>query len=183
MADKNGEGLERTTIRLRASEPASLFNDLDPAPVPGREMDPVIAAYICQQWPAGRRRRQGEIRLAVHFNERPSPDQAAGMEEALRRAFQRQDEQADQRFRSLMIQGWRSLLISATFVVLCLAVLTSIWGSPTEAPPLAGSTASVASWVVLWRPIEIFFYDWWPILAERRMWRRLRVGPIDLLGP
>ncbi len=180
MASREGE---ETTVRLRAPGPASLFNDLDPTPIPGRELDPAIAEYISDRWFDGRGRHAGEIRLAVHFDERPSPVVGAEVEEALRRAFERQGERADQSFSSLMIQGRRSLIISTSFVVLSIVVLVAIWGDPTEAPPLAGGTASIASWVVLWRPIEIFFYDWWPIAAERRMWRRLRDAPIDLSSP
>jgi hypothetical protein len=27
----------------------------------------------------------------------------------------------------------------------------------------------------LWRPLEIFLYDWWPILAEAKLFDRLGV--------
>jgi hypothetical protein len=25
----------------------------------------------------------------------------------------------------------------------------------------------------MWRPLEIFLYDWWPIVGERRLYERL----------
>ena len=31
----------------------------------------------------------------------------------------------------------------------------------------------IGAWVALWRPLEIFLYDWWPILAEARLYDRL----------
>jgi hypothetical protein len=31
----------------------------------------------------------------------------------------------------------------------------------------------VGGWVAMWRPMEIFLYDWWPILSERRLHDRL----------
>jgi hypothetical protein len=31
----------------------------------------------------------------------------------------------------------------------------------------------IGAWVALWRPIEIFLYDWWPIRAEARLFDRL----------
>ena len=31
----------------------------------------------------------------------------------------------------------------------------------------------IGAWVALWRPIEIFLYDWWPIRAEARLYDRL----------
>jgi hypothetical protein len=27
----------------------------------------------------------------------------------------------------------------------------------------------IGGWVAMWRPLEIFLYDWWPILGERRI--------------
>ena len=31
----------------------------------------------------------------------------------------------------------------------------------------------IGSWVALWRPLEIFLYDWWPIRAEAKLFDRL----------
>ena len=43
----------------------------------------------------------------------------------------------------------------------------------------------IIGWVALWRPMEIFLYDWWPLLRERNLYRHLAtaevvVRPIDL---
>ena len=31
----------------------------------------------------------------------------------------------------------------------------------------------IGGWVAMWRPLEIFLYDWWPILGERRLYDRI----------
>jgi len=31
----------------------------------------------------------------------------------------------------------------------------------------------IGAWVALWRPLEIFLYDWWPVLAEAKQFDRL----------
>jgi hypothetical protein len=31
----------------------------------------------------------------------------------------------------------------------------------------------VLGWVSMWKPMEIFLYEWWPIRRERRACRRL----------
>jgi len=33
----------------------------------------------------------------------------------------------------------------------------------------------------MWRPLEIFLYDWWPILGQRRVYDRLSRIPVRLL--
>jgi hypothetical protein len=40
----------------------------------------------------------------------------------------------------------------------------------------------IGGWVALWRPLEIFLYDWWPLRAEARLYDRLAVMPVALLG-
>ena len=36
----------------------------------------------------------------------------------------------------------------------------------------------IGGWVALWRPLEIFLYDWWPIRAEAKLFDRL--GAMDV---
>jgi hypothetical protein len=38
----------------------------------------------------------------------------------------------------------------------------------------------IGGWVVMWRPLEIFLYDWWPIRAEARLLERLAKMPVHL---
>jgi hypothetical protein len=40
----------------------------------------------------------------------------------------------------------------------------------------------IGGWVALWRPMEIFLYDWWPIAAEARLFDRLAAMPVSLRG-
>jgi hypothetical protein len=34
----------------------------------------------------------------------------------------------------------------------------------------------------MWRPLEIFLYDWWPIRADARLFDRLAAMPVSLHG-
>jgi len=38
----------------------------------------------------------------------------------------------------------------------------------------------IGGWVAMWRPIEIFLYDWWPIRDERKLFERLSAAPIEI---
>ena len=35
-------------------------------------------------------------------------------------------------------------------------------------------------WVANWRPIEIFLYDWWPIVRRRNLYQRLAAAQVEL---
>ncbi|MEY4815442.1 MAG: hypothetical protein RLZZ162_2515, partial [Verrucomicrobiota bacterium] len=33
--------------------------------------------------------------------------------------------------------------------------------------------AAIGGWGAMWRPLEIYLYDWWPVRDERRVFERL----------
>src|SRR6185436_19737102 len=35
-------------------------------------------------------------------------------------------------------------------------------------------------WVAMWRPLEVFLYDWWPIRADARLLQRLSTMPVRI---
>src|SRR6185436_17776615 len=38
----------------------------------------------------------------------------------------------------------------------------------------------IGGWVAMWRPLEIFLYDWWPIRSEARLFDRLAAMPVRI---
>ena len=43
----------------------------------------------------------------------------------------------------------------------------SQWGT------LLRESLIIGGWVAMWKPLEIFLYDWWPLLGEQRIHDRL----------
>ena len=38
----------------------------------------------------------------------------------------------------------------------------------------------IGGWVAMWRPLEIFLYDWWPIVGQRRVYELLSRIPVRI---
>ena len=38
----------------------------------------------------------------------------------------------------------------------------------------------IGGWVAMWRPLEVFLYDWWPIRADGRLLQRLSTMPVRI---
>ena len=36
----------------------------------------------------------------------------------------------------------------------------------------------ISGWVAMWRPIELFLYEWWPLWRQQRLYRRLHTVAI-----
>jgi len=39
----------------------------------------------------------------------------------------------------------------------------------------------IAGWVAMWRPMQIYLYDWWPLLRRSRIYSKLSHMPVELI--
>jgi hypothetical protein len=115
-------------------------------------------------------------RLVVYL-EQPAglPDEEMVLRSAVHAHFARRSQASQRRLRQLLRQGRTSLAIGLLFLA------ASIVAGETIARLMdQGHLATVlreglliGGWVAMWRPLEIFLYDWWPIVGERRVYDRL----------
>ncbi|MFZ3369425.1 MAG: hypothetical protein WA239_20115, partial [Candidatus Sulfotelmatobacter sp.] len=40
---------------------------------------------------------------------------------------------------------------------------------------------TIAGWVAMWRPMQIYLYDWWPLLRRSRTYDKLSHMPVELV--
>jgi len=85
--------------------------------------------------------------------------------------------------------GGELLRVGRTSLVIGLAVLAAaIAAGDFLATLLKGNriggivreSLTIGAWVSMWRPPEVFLYDWWPIRSEARLSDRLVVMPIRI---
>lgn len=43
-----------------------------------------------------------------------------------------------------------------------------------------GESLLILGWVANWRLLEIFLYDWWPIVRRRALYRRLAAARVEI---
>ena len=91
------------------------------------------------------------------------------IEQAIQNYFAYRARLTQKEFRQLMRDGRHSLLIGGLFLAACLIASQALLGQ-TSATYLsvARESLTIAGWVAMWRPMEIFLYEWWPL---RRRWR------------
>ncbi len=171
---------DRTRIELRLRELAQLFNLLDPSPFHERDLDAAAEEFIVEwarESPAGR-----EYELVVHLTGPPSPELAAGLEDAVRNYFRTRANSTRSQLRRLFRRGRWSLLIALLFLGACFG-LSQLLGRIGDSRfwETLRLVLDIAGWVALWRPFEIFLYDWWPVRDDLRMYERLARMPVRLV--
>jgi hypothetical protein len=68
-----------------------------------------------------------------------------------------------------------SLGIGIAFLAAVFGISTVVSRVLGESPlaPLFEQGLLIVGWVAMWRPLEIFLYDWWPLVGDQRMHDRL----------
>jgi hypothetical protein len=174
------ENTARIEVRLR--ELAQLFNSMDPSPFIDRDLDANAEEFIvswAREHPTGH-----ELELAIHLATPPPPDRAAGVQEAVQHYFKARAQMKRSEFRHLMKVGRQSLTIGLMFLAGCLflAGLAAKLGAGTAAD-IVREGLTILGWVAMWRPLQIYLYDWWPLLEEQRLFARLARMHVRLVLP
>lgn len=169
-------------IEVRVAELKQLFNAMDPSPFRERDLDPAAEEFIVG-W-ARELPRNAPLALVVYLDRSAGlPQEAAILRDAIREFFAARAQTTRRRLRQLFRVGRTSLLIGVVFVVV------TVGAGDLIAKALAGQRLGeilresllIGGWVAMWRPLEIFLYDWWPIRQEARLDDRLSAMPARIV--
>jgi hypothetical protein len=168
-------------IELQVEKVGQLFDTLDPMPFRERDLDREAEEYIIG-W-ARELPRKAPIRILIHL---PAPEAASEQAQILTQAMGRYfSYRADAMSRDLSERfriGRYSLLVGLCMLSLCVMggrLVVRVLPS-SQFGALLNEGLIILGWVANWRPIEIFLYDWWPIVRHRNLLRRLAMAEIAI---
>ena len=168
-------------IEVRVAELRQLFNEMDPAPFNDRDLDPAAVAFIVEWARELPRDAPFELRIHLERSEGPPHEQDA-LTAAIQQYFAGRSAAARRRFKQLMSRGRTSLAIGLAFLVFSVVAsgYPGQWLPNESLAALLRESMLIGGWVAMWRPLEIFLYDWWPIRAEEKLLNRLAVMPVHI---
>jgi hypothetical protein len=84
--------------------------------------------------------------------------------------------------RELFRRGRISLVIALAFLTASIAIGDAVAGYVDEGRfrDVIREGLLIIGWVAMWRPLEVFLFDWWPIRAEGRLLQRLSTMPVRI---
>jgi hypothetical protein len=171
-------------IEVRVAELWQLFNAIDPSPFRERDLDPGAEAFIVdwsREAPA-----DAPLALLVHLG-RPAgrADEAALLAEAVHQFFAERREASRRRLHQLFRTGRTYLVIGLAVLGLCIMLSQVLLRGSGEhgVGALIRESLLIGGWVAMWRPLEVFLYDWWPIRADMRLFGRLAAMPVSIRYP
>ena len=161
-------------IEVHIRELRQLFDSLDPAPFHEKDLDRTAEEYIVESLKELPSRAASAL---VIYLDQPAgvADEGRVVGEAIRVYFGRRAQLLRRQLRQLLRRGLVSLGIGSA-VLSTFVVLGQVIGrlmDESALSPLLKESLLIGGWVAMWRPLEIFLYDWWPIVGERRIYDRL----------
>jgi hypothetical protein len=165
-------------IEVRVTELRLLFNPIDPSPPPEKDLDARAEEFIVA-W-ARAASRDAQLALQVDVSTPFPPEEASTVGAAVHEFFRQRSLSSGRRLAQLFWVGRTSLIIGVAFLAIAVTVASLVDRALGDRPvgALIRETLVIGGWVAMWRPLEIFLYDWWPIRAERKLYERLSLMPV-----
>jgi hypothetical protein len=167
-------------IELHITDLSLLFHAMDPSPAREKDLDPKVDDFIVS-W-ARAARRDAQFALQVYVDQPGVAEQIDTVRDAIHEFFRQRSLRESRRLSQLFRVGRTSLLIGVVFLSVAVIVAGLVERALGERgiSPLIRESMVIGGWVAMWRPLEIFLYDWWPIRAERKLFDRLSVMPVSI---
>jgi hypothetical protein len=168
--------LKPVRIELRLIELNQLFNSMDPSPFYEKDLDADAEDFIIG-W-ADDLPHDPPIEIIVYTERDPGvPDCERVVQEAVQHFFAQKAVHERREFSRLMRRGRMSLFIGLAFLTLCI-LISRLFDASEPATFIVRESLIIVGWVAMWRPLEIFLYDWWPIRRQVRLFRRLSAARV-----
>jgi hypothetical protein len=168
------------TIRLSLHEVSQLFNSMDPSPFIEKDLDDNAEEFIvgwALEFP-----RDEPLRLRIYLDQWPPEDPNQMITTAVHNYFGHRAQMTNMDFKRLLDQGRTSLIIGSIFLSICLVLSNVLLGQNIHTwAAVARESLTIAGWVAMWRPMQIYLYDWWPLRRRIRTYRKLARMPVEVI--
>jgi hypothetical protein len=166
-------------IEITLSGLDQLFNTLDPSPFHEKDLDADAEDYIvgaARELPA---HEPFKLILYLPALETEAPG-AAALVASIHHYFDYRRQTTARDLRLLLRQGRASLAIGLAFLATCLLLREILSSTHGTIERVFAEGLLIAGWVAMWRPLEVFLYDWWPLNGTQRIYAKLSAMAIDI---
>lgn len=166
-------------IDLRLDHLQQLADRRDPAPLSRRDLDPDAERYIldaCSELPI---REPVALNIWLPAREHIA-SRAEWARDAVRYHFAWQAHRSKRRLQDHLRMARRATLLGLCFMTVCMLLYNLIGTLDDLLAQTLAEGMMVIGWVALWRPVEMYLYDWWPLRSEWHLMQRLNRMPVSL---
>ncbi len=164
--------MNASIIEIKLHSLDQLFNSMDPSPFHERDLDHDAEEFIVS-W-AQEYALKTPLILRVRLDKLSDGDNVDMVSQAIHNYFIYRTDIYRREFKYLMKQARIYLLIGLMFLGVCFLaghmIMTynaNMWGG------LLRESLMIVGWVAMWRPIQLYFYEWWPVKQKINIYKKL----------
>jgi hypothetical protein len=167
-------------ISLKLREMSQLFNSMDPSPFIEKDLDDDAEEFIVS-W-AQEFAPDAPLKLRIYLDQLPAEDPKELIRTAVHNHFAHRAQITNLEFRRLLKQGRTTLFIGLLFLSACLLLSKMLLAREAGTwAAVVRESLTIAGWVAMWRPMQIYLYDWWPLRRRSRIFVKLSHMPVEVL--
>lgn len=160
-------------IEMKLKQLKQLFSTHDPAPFRERDLEDDAVEYIVQSLKELTLASPARLVIYLPPNEMRS-DTKEETTQAIHNYFSYEEEITRKKLKILFRQGQLYFVIGLIFLSTCLyGSYYVLSGTDSIMNHILGEGLNIIGWVAMWRPLEMFLYDWRPLSRVRKYYQKL----------
>ena len=158
-----------------------LFNERDPAPSRARDLDENFVTYVVSSAEEFHLKTPMKLKIIV-AEENPQEINNEDLYAAIRAHFIYAARLSQAKMRKRLRVGRYFLIVGLLVLFACLGIaqLVTAKNGGSGLAVVAHEGFTIIGWVAMWRPIEVFLYDWFPLREEKLYLEKIATIDIDL---
>lgn len=170
----------KSIIEIKVSSLEDMFDEHDPSPYMIRDLDSSITDYIMACVLEINPEFVGKIR--VYTEDFFDLDKQDIFSKSIKDFFELKSHMETVQLKQVFKRGLISLMIGLGFLLS--AIMASIYiqsKSPEFWTSFLKEGLHLLGWVSMWKPINLFLYDWWPPLQDLKIYKALAKVDIEIV--
>lgn len=163
--------LNAGAIKVRVAALDQIFNPMDPTTLEERSLNQEVADWI-EEW-AEDLGGDKPLTIEIHVIDGNVDGRRDAVASGLHNHFEYREWQESRELKKLWREGRISLAIGLTALTVFISLSHLIGNSTNPVLDVVHEGLTVIGWVSMWKPLQIFLYEWWPVRREREACRRL----------
>lgn len=168
-------------IEVAVKKTWQLFNERDPAPSRARDLDENFVTYVVSSVEEFPLKTPMKLKIIV-AEETPQEINNEDLYAAIRAHFIYAARLSQGKMRKRLRVGRYFLVVGLLVLFACLGIAQLIISkhNDTGLAVVASEGFTIIGWVAMWRPIEVFLYDWFPLREKKLYLEKIATLDIDL---
>ncbi len=157
-------------VDITVKEFRQLYDSRDPSPFHDRDLDEALVHYVvmsCEE--IG---EDTNIKIVITGYNKNDQQQQSDFQVAFHQFFEHEVRAVHNELKFLFRQGRVSLTLGIGFLMICVFLAFRV-GDLDVFGRVVHEGLIIMGWVALWKPLNIFLYEWWPYRRKMNVYKRL----------